>query len=70
MNYIVDQKEKWQGIKGMKNDRIPHFIHMKDMHGNFVAPKDRGDTIAKCWKKSIGITQTQSSVGTGAAAPA
>ena len=35
----VDQKEKWNGIKGMKNDSIPHFIHMKDMHGKFVAPK-------------------------------
>ena len=31
----------------MKNDSIPHFIHMKDMHGKFVAPKDRAETIAK-----------------------
>ena len=57
VRYIADQKEKWKGIKGMKNDSIPHFIHMKDMHGNLLHRKTERKLWQNIWKKSIGITQ-------------
>ena len=57
VRYIADQKEKWKEMKGMKNDSILHFIHMKDMHGKFAAPAER-KLLQNIWKKSIGLTQT------------
>ena len=51
LNNLADQREKWQGIKGMKKDSMPSFIQMKDLNGKFVAPKDRAETLAQYLEK-------------------
>ena len=43
---LPHEKEKWEGIKSMRQERQPRFIHMKDSHGAYVAPKDRAEAIA------------------------
>ena len=45
---LPHEKEKWEGIEdtGMRQERQPRFIHMKDSHGAYVAPKDRAEAIA------------------------
>ena len=55
---IPDQKEKWIGIKNMKKEHNPRFIHMKNLQREYVAPRNRAEAIAtylqdKHWTNDI-----------------
>ena len=43
---LPGQREKWVGLTRMKKDYQPQFIHMKNLRGDYVAPKDRAEAIA------------------------
>ena len=43
---IPEQKEKWMGIKNLKKEHNPRFIHMKNLQGEHVAPRNRAEAIA------------------------
>ena len=43
---IPDQREKWTGVKKLKKEQQPRFIHMKDLQGEYVAPRNRAEAIA------------------------
>ena len=41
------QKEKWQGVRGLKSGFKPRFTQLKDIRGNFVPPKKRAECFAE-----------------------
>ena len=43
---IPDQREKWTDVKKLKKEHQPRFIHMKDLQGEYVAPRNRAEAIA------------------------
>ena len=43
---IPDQREKWTGVKKLKKEQQPRFIHMKGLQGEYVAPRNRAEAIA------------------------
>ena len=53
-NHVLDglkempaQKEKWQGVRGLKSGFKPRFTQLKDIRGNFVPPKKRAECFAE-----------------------
>ena len=61
---LPHEKEKWEGIKSMRQERQPRFIHMKDIHGAYVAPRDRAEAIAsylelKHWSNEVSVPLTR-----------
>ena len=44
---LPNQKEKWQGIRGLKTEARQRFIQMRDLDGKFVPPRKRAECIAR-----------------------